>query len=134
MSDNHFLGALLEPSLPSRVEREDTLNTPLWEGLADTQVSLIMLNGGDMANMAIYPALGFSNHNTPSPQRWKGLHLHHKQNPRAHNTTHKGCPTKQIGTTTISMTVWYGQISKEMKCQFKRHANDNFYFLNRANN
>ena len=37
MSDNHFLGALLEPSLPSRVEREDTLNTPLWEGLADTQ-------------------------------------------------------------------------------------------------
>ena len=26
---------LLEPSLPSRVEREETLNTPLWGGLAD---------------------------------------------------------------------------------------------------
>jgi len=30
LSDNHLLGALLEPSLPSRVEREETLNTPLW--------------------------------------------------------------------------------------------------------
>jgi hypothetical protein len=29
---HHLLGALLEPSLPSRVEREETLNTPLWEG------------------------------------------------------------------------------------------------------
>ena len=27
--------ALLESSLPSRVEREETLNTPLWGGLAD---------------------------------------------------------------------------------------------------
>jgi hypothetical protein len=32
---DHHLGALLEPSLPSRVEREETLNTPLWGGLAD---------------------------------------------------------------------------------------------------
>ena len=31
----HLLGALLEPSLPSRVEREETLNTPLWGGLAE---------------------------------------------------------------------------------------------------
>jgi len=31
----HLLGALLEPSLSSRVEREETLNTPLWGGLAD---------------------------------------------------------------------------------------------------
>jgi hypothetical protein len=30
----HHLGALLEPSLPSRVEREETLNTPLWLILA----------------------------------------------------------------------------------------------------
>jgi len=50
LSDNHFLGALLEPLLPSCVEREKTLNTPLWEGLADTRVSLIMLNGGDMVD------------------------------------------------------------------------------------
>jgi len=28
-SDNHLLGALLEPSLPSCVEREETLSTPL---------------------------------------------------------------------------------------------------------
>ena len=26
----HLLGALLELSLPSRVEREETLNTPFW--------------------------------------------------------------------------------------------------------
>ena len=26
----HHLGALFEPSLPSCVEREETLNTPLW--------------------------------------------------------------------------------------------------------
>jgi hypothetical protein len=31
----HLLGALLEPSLPSRVERVETLNTPLWGGLVD---------------------------------------------------------------------------------------------------
>jgi hypothetical protein len=30
LSINHLLGALLEPSLPSCVEREETLNTPLW--------------------------------------------------------------------------------------------------------
>jgi hypothetical protein len=35
ISDNHLLGALLELSLPSCVEREETLNTPLWGGLAD---------------------------------------------------------------------------------------------------
>ena len=35
LSEYHLLGALLEPSLPSRVEREETLNTPLWKGLAD---------------------------------------------------------------------------------------------------
>jgi hypothetical protein len=36
LPDIHLLGALLEPSLPSRVEKEETLNTPLWGGLADT--------------------------------------------------------------------------------------------------
>ena len=30
----HLLSALLEPSLPSRVKREETLKTP-WGGLAD---------------------------------------------------------------------------------------------------
>ena len=30
--------ALLEPSIPSCVERVETLNTPLWGGLADTDV------------------------------------------------------------------------------------------------
>jgi hypothetical protein len=35
LSEYHLLGALLVPSLPSRVEREETLNTPLWGGLAD---------------------------------------------------------------------------------------------------
>jgi len=37
----------------------------------------------------------------PSPQRWKGLHLHHKPKPRAHNATHKGHPTNYKGTTTL---------------------------------
>jgi hypothetical protein len=30
LSEYHLLGALLEPSLPSRVEKEETLYTPLW--------------------------------------------------------------------------------------------------------
>ena len=30
LSEYHLLGALLEPSLPSHVEREETFNTPLW--------------------------------------------------------------------------------------------------------
>jgi hypothetical protein len=34
LSEYHLLVALLEPSLPSCVEREETLNTPLWGGLA----------------------------------------------------------------------------------------------------
>ena len=29
-SDNHLIGALLEPSLPSRVERDEMLNPPSW--------------------------------------------------------------------------------------------------------
>jgi len=33
LSPLHLLGALLEPSLPSRLEREETINTPLWGGL-----------------------------------------------------------------------------------------------------
>ena len=40
-------------------------------------------------------------HNTPSSHWWKGLHLHHKQKPHAHNATHKGYPTKRNGTTTL---------------------------------
>jgi hypothetical protein len=32
LSDYHLFGALLEPSLPSRVEREETFNTPLFMG------------------------------------------------------------------------------------------------------
>ena len=36
LSDNHLLDALLEPSLPSRVEREETLNTPFRGGMVHT--------------------------------------------------------------------------------------------------
>ena len=61
-----------------------------------------MLDPGNAQHMATYPALSFPKHNTPSPQRWKGLHLRHKWKPRAHNATHKGDPTKQKGTTTLS--------------------------------
>jgi hypothetical protein len=35
LSVYHLLGALLEPSLPSRVEREEKLKSPLWGGLAE---------------------------------------------------------------------------------------------------
>jgi len=39
LSEIHLLSALLEPSLPSRVEREETLNIPLWGGFwQDTDV------------------------------------------------------------------------------------------------
>jgi hypothetical protein len=34
LSEYHLLRALLDPSLPSCVEREETLNTPLWLILA----------------------------------------------------------------------------------------------------
>jgi hypothetical protein len=42
LSEYHLLGALLEPSLPSRVEREETLNTPILLGgfWQDTDVHL----------------------------------------------------------------------------------------------
>ena len=33
LSDNHFLGVVVEPLLPSHVEREETLNTPLCAAL-----------------------------------------------------------------------------------------------------
>ena len=42
-----------------------------------------MLDPGNAQHMATYPALSFPKHNTPSPQRWKGLHLHHKRKPCA---------------------------------------------------
>ena len=34
-----------------------------------------MLDPGNAQHMATYPALSFPKHNTPSPHRWKGLHL-----------------------------------------------------------
>ena len=40
-SDNHLLGALLEPSLPSRVEREETLNK--WGGYGSYLQSMLKL-------------------------------------------------------------------------------------------
>jgi len=34
-----------------------------------------MLHPGNTQHMATYPALSFPKHNTPSPQRWKGIHF-----------------------------------------------------------
>ena len=61
-----------------------------------------MLDPGNTQHMATYHALCFPKHNTPSPQRWKGLH-HHERKPRAHNATHKGYPTKQKVTSPIPL-------------------------------
>jgi len=60
-----------------------------------------MLDPENAQHMATDPAMSFPKRNTPSPQLWKGLHLHHERKPRAHNATHKGYPTKQKGTTTL---------------------------------
>jgi len=60
-----------------------------------------MLDPGNAQHMTTYPSLSFPKHNTPSPQRWKGLHPHHERKPRAHNATHKEYPTKHKGTTTL---------------------------------
>jgi len=60
-----------------------------------------MLDPGNAQHMATYPALSFPKHNTPSPQRCKGLNLHHERKLCAHNATHKGYPTNQKGTTTL---------------------------------
>jgi len=40
--------------------------------------------------MAKYPALSFPKHNTPSPQQWKGLHLHQNGNPALTTLLTKG--------------------------------------------
>jgi hypothetical protein len=53
LSDNYLLGALLESSLPSRVEREETLNTPSWGGFwpdTDVQRDLFHSRGTNSSN------------------------------------------------------------------------------------
>jgi hypothetical protein len=63
-----------------------------------------MLDPENAQRMATYPALSFTKHNTPSPQRWKGLNLHHERKFCAHNATHKGYPTKQKRNHNSSST------------------------------
>ena len=49
-----------------------------------------MLDPGNAQHMAKYPALSFPKHNTPSPQQWKGLHLHQNGNPALTTLLTKG--------------------------------------------
>jgi hypothetical protein len=49
-----------------------------------------MLDPGNAQRMATYPALSFPKHNTPSTQRWKGLHLTTNGNPALTTLLTKG--------------------------------------------
>jgi len=47
-------------------------------------------------------AVGHSNELTLSSHWWKGLHLHHKRNPRAHNATHKPGGFKPVSSKRLA--------------------------------
>ena len=86
--------ALLEPSLPSCVEREETLNTPLWGGLADTDVQRDLFHRGSKHSSS---SRGECQHSGPGRsgegrKEPKAYHLRTHRQPRRSTPT-TPCPT-----------------------------------------
>ena len=64
-----------------------------------------MLDPGKTQHVATYPALSFPKHNTPSPQRWKGLLLHHERKPRTYKATQNNQSNKNDNHSFIRISL-----------------------------
>ena len=94
LSDNYLLGALLESSLPSRVEREETLNTPSWGGFwpdTDVQRDLFHSRSTHSSNRGNVSTAGRVDAEKGGRNR-KAYHLRTHRQPRRSTPT-TPCPT-----------------------------------------
>ena len=108
---------MLEPSIPSRVEREETLNTPLWGGLADTDVQRDLFHRGSKHSSSS-SSRGECQHSRPGRsgegrKEPKAYHLRTHRQPR--RSTPTAMPHHQELATAAAAAVggWVGG-TKEM--------------------